>query len=96
MIAKLASEKNKPDGIYMVKNDQNTVMEFMAPMNIRKVPGIGNVMEQILKGLGIDTCLEVRDKADEIYQVFSPGMFEFILGASWGYGRNYHVEPEDP
>jgi DNA polymerase kappa len=56
MIAKLASEKNKPDGIHIVENDADKVMQFMAELPVRKVPGIGNVMEQILTGLGVNTC----------------------------------------
>jgi nucleotidyltransferase/DNA polymerase involved in DNA repair len=32
------------------------VKDFMAKMPIRKIPGIGNVSEQILLGLGIENC----------------------------------------
>lgn len=45
MIAKLASEKNKPNGIYLVENNTEKVVDFISDLPVRKIPGIGNVME---------------------------------------------------
>lgn len=90
MIAKLASEKNKPNGIYLVENNSEKVVDFISNLPVRKIPGIGNVMEQILTGLGYKTCRDVRVKADEIKTFFSPKTYEFLVESSWGFSRNYH------
>jgi DNA polymerase kappa len=52
-------------------------------------------MEQLLVGLDINTCQDIRDRADELKEVLSEGTFKFLLGCAWGYSRNYHVEGED-
>ena len=56
MVAKLASEKNKPDGLYVVPQNVEEVSRFIAEMPVRKIPGIGTVTEQILDGLDFKTC----------------------------------------
>ena len=41
MLAKLCSEKNKPDGYFHLENDQSIVQNFLDVMTINKIPGIG-------------------------------------------------------
>ena len=58
LIAKIASEQNKPNGQFEVKPAE--VPEFMAALPVRKIWGIGEVMEQKLEKLGISTCGEMQ------------------------------------
>ena len=58
LIAKIASEQNKPNGQFEVK--PNEVPEFMAKLPVRKIWGIGEVTEQKLEKLGIPTCGEMQ------------------------------------
>ena len=41
LLAKIASDLNKPDGQYVMVGDADAVAQFMAQLPIRKVPGIG-------------------------------------------------------
>ncbi|CAD8153511.1 unnamed protein product [Paramecium pentaurelia] len=95
MIAKLASEINKPNGLHVVQQSPIAVLSFLEKLPVRKIPGIGNITEQILSGLNFNTCKDVRDRADELYIIFTPKTFEYIFYSCWGVSRNYHVEFED-
>ena len=53
VVAKVASELSKPDGLLEVAAGQER--SFLSPLPITKLPGIGNKTERILNGLGIDT-----------------------------------------
>ncbi|CAD8158227.1 unnamed protein product [Paramecium octaurelia] len=95
MIAKLASEINKPNGLHVVEQSPTAVLSFLEKLPVRKIPGIGNITEQILSGLNFNTCKDVRDRADELYIIFTPKTFEYIFYSCWGVARNCHVEFED-
>lgn len=95
MVAKLASEINKPNGLFIVEQSKAAVLSFLEKLPVRKIPGIGNITEQILTGLNFNTCKDVRDRSDELFIIFTPKTFEFIFYSCWGCARNFHVEYED-
>ena len=43
MLAKVASDINKPNGQYVLPNDPVALKEFVQSLSLRKVPGIGKV-----------------------------------------------------
>jgi len=51
LIAKVASAKAKPNGILWVAPGQEA--KFLAPLDVRDIPGVGEVTEQNLHALGI-------------------------------------------
>jgi DNA polymerase-4 len=53
VVAKIASDLSKPDGLLEVANGDER--SFLAPLPIAKLPGIGKKTERILIGLGINT-----------------------------------------
>ena len=53
VVAKIASDFEKPDGLTVVPPER--VGEFLAPMPVRKIPGIGSKSEAELLELGIKT-----------------------------------------
>jgi len=53
VVAKVASELSKPDGLLEVAAGEER--SFMAPLPIAKLPGIGKKTERVLNGLGINT-----------------------------------------
>ena len=53
VVAKVASELSKPDGLLEVASGEER--SFLAPLPIAKLPGIGKKSERILRGLGINT-----------------------------------------
>lgn len=59
LVAKIASDMEKPDGMTVVAPD--CVQEFLDPMPVTKIPGIGKKTEQMLKEMGITTIYELRE-----------------------------------
>ena len=51
MVAKVASDQVKPNGILWVL--PGTEAAFLAPLDVRRIPGVGKVTEQRLHSLGI-------------------------------------------
>ena len=58
VVAKIASDVHKPNGLTVVEPD--TMVSFLAPMPVRKIPGIGKKSESELFEMGIRT---IRDLA---------------------------------
>jgi DNA polymerase IV len=58
LIAKIASDLNKPDGQCEVKPED--VPEFIAQLPVRKLWGIGKVTEQKLERLGVSSCADLQ------------------------------------
>lgn len=51
LVAKIASDQAKPNGVLHVLPGQEA--RFLAPLDIRKVPGVGKVTEKNLNAIGI-------------------------------------------
>lgn len=57
MLAKIASEVNKPDGLKAIRPEE--AAEFMLPLPVRKIPFVGPRTEERLKELKIQTCADL-------------------------------------
>jgi len=53
VVAKVASDESKPDGLIEVRPGGEAA--FLAPLAIRKLPGVGKKTAQVLTGLGVRT-----------------------------------------
>ncbi|MEM3408110.1 MAG: DNA polymerase IV [Candidatus Micrarchaeia archaeon] len=58
LIAKIASDYNKPDGLTVVK--PNEVDKFLNPLNVRVIPGIGPKTSEFLKERNIETISDLK------------------------------------
>ncbi len=58
LVAKIASDYRKPDGLTVVPPDR--VADFLAPMPVRLLYGIGPSMELSLQRMGVRTVAELR------------------------------------
>ena len=58
LIAKIASDFQKPDGLTIVKSLD--VQKFLDPLPVRKVPGVGPKTEQDLARLGVHIVADLR------------------------------------
>ena len=66
LIAKVCSGKAKPHGMLYVVSGQEA--RFLAPLDVRDVPGIGKVTEQKLHALGIHTVGDVAKLDDSFLE----------------------------
>ena len=73
LIAKIASDFKKPDGLTIVTDEEKE--SFLEPMPIRKIPGIGPKTEIRFRTMGI---LTVRD----LKQLSEPELTDFL--GKWG------------
>lgn len=58
MVAKVASDQAKPNGILWVIPGQES--GFLAPLDVRKIPGVGKVSEKNLAAIGIRKVGDLR------------------------------------
>eukprot|EP00924_Labyrinthula_sp_SR-Ha-C_P013086 maker-scaffold_12-snap-gene-9.1-mRNA-1 protein AED:0.29 eAED:0.30 QI:0/0/0/1/1/1/2/0/536 len=85
MAAKIASDINKPNGQYFVGLSEKKLLEFLNPLSVRKVPGIGKVTEKILNdGLNIQTVEDLYQNRSLVYKFFKEATRNFLLRASLG------------
>ncbi|KPP64140.1 DNA polymerase kappa-like, partial [Scleropages formosus] len=89
MLAKVCSDKNKPNGQYRIPAERQAVMDFVKNLPIRKVPGIGKVTEKMLSALGIKTCAELHQKGALLSLLFSETSFHHFLQISLGLGSTH-------
>ena len=58
LVAKVASDQAKPRGLVWVTPGSEEA--FLAPLSVRRIPGIGKVTEAALKNLGIETIAQLQ------------------------------------
>ena len=82
MIAKIASDFKKPYGLTVVKEGE--VKEFLFPLEVRKIPGVGPKTEQSLKELGIETVADLASMKPEmltrLFGIWGARLHEFANG----------------
>ncbi|MFC8346861.1 DNA polymerase IV [Streptomyces sp. NPDC057280] len=76
MLAKIASEQAKPDGLVVI--DPGTERELLGPMSVRILPGVGPATGDHLRRAGIHTVDEIVEAGeDELVR---------LLGKAHGHG----------
>uniref|UniRef100_A0A8C5QF49 DNA polymerase kappa n=1 Tax=Leptobrachium leishanense TaxID=445787 RepID=A0A8C5QF49_9ANUR len=93
MLAKVCSDRNKPNGQFTISHDRQAVMDFIKDLPIRKVPGIGKVTEKMLKALGIETCTDLHQQRALLSLLFSETSWQNFLHIAMGLGST-HLEKE--
>lgn len=91
-IAKIASNKNKPNGQFRIPNDRQAIMEFMRKLPARKVNGVGRVFERELGSIGIETCGDIYAQRALLTKLFGEKAFQFLAQCYLGLGRT-KIEP---
>ena len=93
LVAKIASEINKPNGQLEVKPAK--VAEFMKPLPVRKIWGVGEKTEHKLQQLGIQTCGDMqrlsRVELQEHFGKFGAELYDLCRGVD-----DRPVEPDRP
>jgi len=57
-LAKIASDWRKPDGMFVIQPDD--VHSFLSPLPVGRLPGVGKVTEEKLKGFQVQTIEDLR------------------------------------
>lgn len=82
LIAKIASDHDKPDGLTVVS--PRRVERFLDPLPVRKLPGVGPVTEKRLSKLGFqiigDLRRENRDRLERILGSYGETLFRYCRG----------------
>jgi DNA polymerase IV (DinB-like DNA polymerase) len=69
LVAKIASDYKKPYGLTVVKPED--VQDFLFPLAVRKIPGVGPKTERALKELNIETIHDLAStKPDILMRLF--------------------------
>ncbi|MCB5180639.1 DNA polymerase IV [Streptomyces antimicrobicus] len=63
MLAKVASEEAKPDGLLLI--EPGTERELLAPMTVRTLPGVGPATGEHLRRAGITTVGELAEAGED-------------------------------
>ena len=96
LLAKIASDRNKPNGQLIVSSEHEKVTEFLHPLPIRKVSGIGRVTEKILNAFEIATVEQLYKERALVRFLFEDSSTSaFLLRASVGCSSSDGKVSED-
>ncbi|MFF8774836.1 DNA polymerase IV [Kitasatospora sp. NPDC015120] len=83
LMAKIASEQAKPDGLVLIEPGQERAV--LGPMPVRALPGVGPATEQVLRRAGLNTVAELAEAGEaELVQLLGKahgaGVHQMSLG----------------
>jgi len=82
LVAKVASDQGKPRGLVWVPAGSEE--RFLAPLPVRKIPGIGKVTERALRALGIETVEQIaaqpQEKLERIFGQWGTALYRKARG----------------
>ena len=106
LVAKVASDQAKPRGLVWVASGQEA--RFLAPLAVRKIPGIGQVTERALRALGIETVEQLaaipQEKLEKVFGQWGDALYrkarggdsyEFVIDAEPKSISHNHTFGED-
>jgi len=92
-LAKIASDWRKPDGLFVIK--PSDAVEFLTPLPVERLPGVGKVTTQRLIALGVSTVGDLRTfdatVLENHFGRFGIRLYELARGID-----NNAVEPNRP
>lgn len=93
-VAKIATDFKKPDGVTFVEPGKEA--EFLAPLELRRIPGVGPSMEAVLNSNGL---LRVRDvqawSLEKLQGRLGENLGHFLYRASRGEGSTAFFEESE-
>jgi DNA polymerase-4 len=81
LLAKIASDHRKPDGLTLVAEKQK--VQFLRPLPVRALYGVGKVTEQVLNQAGVNTVGNLQDYTGDLRALvgsFGPKLKQFAVG----------------
>src|ERR1700739_463823 len=93
LVAKVASDQAKPRGLVWVVPGMEA--RFLAPLPIRKIPGIGEVTERALRALGIETVEQLAaHKQEQLEKIFGQWGTALYQKARGGDSYEFLIDAE--
>jgi DNA polymerase IV len=77
VVSKIASDQRKPGGLVVVRPGREA--EFLAPFDVRRLPGVGPRAEARLRAAGIDTIGGLAALPDDRLRTLLPGKVGALL-----------------
>ena len=106
LVAKVASDQAKPSGLLWVAPGSEA--RFLAPLSVRKIPGIGEVTERALRALRIETVEQLSaqplEKLEKVFGQWGTALYrkarggdsyEFVIDAEPKSISHNHTFGED-
>jgi DNA polymerase-4 len=81
LLAKIASDHKKPDGLTLI--EESNKMEFLRPLPVRALYGVGKVTEQALNQAGISLVGDLQNYGGDLRALvgsFGPKLKQFAFG----------------
>ena len=81
LLAKIASDHRKPDGLTLILEKEK--VQFLRPLPVRALYGVGKVTEQVLAQAGVETVGDLQDYPGDLRALvgsFGPTLRQFALG----------------
>jgi DNA polymerase IV len=81
LLAKIASDHRKPDGLTLIS--ERDKVQFLRPLPVRALYGVGKATEKVLNDAGIDTIGALQDYAGDLRALvgsFGPTLKRFAFG----------------
>ena len=95
LIAKVASDMQKPDGLTIVENED--IEKFLRPLPVRKLWGVGPKTEEALHGINIHTVGELAGQGlDFLTGRFGPSYGNYLHSAARGIDESQIVTDWEP
>ena len=93
-VAKIASDFQKPDGLTVVTPDE--VQEFLAPISVRKILGVGPKTAERLRELGLEIIGDVQRSSRQDLVELLGAFGEYVHDVAMGRDAADVVEPSGP
>ncbi len=77
VVAKVASDRRKPGGLTVVRAGREAA--FLAPFDVRKLPGVGPKAEERMQAAGVETIGQLAELTDEELRGLLPGKLGLLL-----------------
>ncbi len=76
VLSKIACERAKPDGLLFIPEDKE--LEFLLPLRVNLLPGIGPKTDEILKNLNINTIADLINAPDQMLETALGNYYRII------------------
>ena len=81
-LAKVCSDANKPDGQMVIEPTRDAVAALLSSLPVRKIGGVGKVLDRTLAAFGIATCGDLLRERALVVALFSEVQSDFLLGVA--------------